>query len=272
RFARPLHGFTLVELLVVIVIIGILLALLLPAIQSAREGARRTQCTSRLRQIGVGLQSYHTMRSKFPVGCVDRTHRRIAWSVYLLPHIDRRDVWRAFDDRYGSSSEENRQATSIVISTYLCPSTSTYTWERNGPTAGDKNGNGRYDAGDQMAYTDYGGMFGDGRPGAAIGGGVLIRERAVALGDVLDGAANTIIVAEDTGRGWVSDGQWANGENIFDVLWPINRFQQDEMYSDHPGGAQALFVDGSVRFLDESMPLPELARLCTRAGGDAPSP
>jgi prepilin-type processing-associated H-X9-DG protein len=183
--------------------------------------------------------------------------------------LGRRDVWDRLDVTRPAKAAENREATSTVINAYLCPSTVRFTWDRTGATVGDRNGDGVFDPGDQMAYTDYGGMFGDGRPGARLAGGMLIWERALSLADIRDGATQTIIVAEDSGRGWQSNGEWANGENIFDVVWPINKIQQDEMFSDHPRGAQALFVDGSVRFLDETLAMRELARFCTRAGGEA---
>ncbi len=269
RRRRRKPGFTLVELLVVMVILAVLMALLLPAIQSSREAARRAQCTNHLHEIGLALVGYHAAKGAFPVGCVDRGGRQIAWSVYLLPYLGRRDVWNQFDTNHPARAAENRQTTSTVISTYLCPSTSRYTPDRAGPTVGDKNHNGQYDPGDGMACTDYGGMFGDGRPGAKLANGILIWNEAISLTDVRDGASETIIVAEDTGRGWQSNGEWANGENIFDVVFPINKFQQDEMFSDHPGGAQVAMADGSVRFLSETIGVRELARMCTRAGGEA---
>ncbi|MCC7475300.1 MAG: DUF1559 domain-containing protein [Pirellulales bacterium] len=92
---RPLHGFTLVELLVVIAIIGILVALLLPAVQAARESARRASCQNNLHQIGVALQSYHAAKKVFPYGandgdCEAKTPDRqvMAWRVLILPYME----------------------------------------------------------------------------------------------------------------------------------------------------------------------------------------
>jgi len=89
------HGFTLVELLVVIAIIGILVALLLPAVQAAREAARRASCVSKLHQIGIALHSYHAARNTFPYGandgdCEDKTPPRevMAWRVLILPYME----------------------------------------------------------------------------------------------------------------------------------------------------------------------------------------
>src|SRR4029079_8368919 len=86
-------GFTLVELLVVIGIIGLLTAILLPAIQASREASRRAVCKSNLRQIGVALNAYYTAHRHFPIGCVEWRSsanpqaRQLAWSAYLLPFI-----------------------------------------------------------------------------------------------------------------------------------------------------------------------------------------
>jgi hypothetical protein len=151
---------------------------------------------------------------------------------------------------------------------YLCPSTATLGPGRNGMTAGDRNGNGRYDPGDGLAMTDYGGMYG----AAAVrppGNGMLLYERPVALREVIDGTSRTVIVAEDSGRGWVWDGEWINGENIFDRSQPINAVQHNEMWSDHPRGCQVLACDGAVHFLSEAADASLLDALCTRDGGEA---
>ncbi len=95
RFARPLHGFTLVELLVVIAIIGILVALLLPAIQAAREAARRTACTNNLKQIALALLNYHDLNKQFPLGsysAVEEDHPAeedgLGWATQILSQLE----------------------------------------------------------------------------------------------------------------------------------------------------------------------------------------
>src|SRR5262249_47134687 len=113
-------------------------------------------------------------------------------------------------------------------------------------------------------------MFGNGLlPLSLYANGVMLYDRSIRQSEIVDGLSHTIIVAEDTGRGSLTGGEWANGENIFDSTKSVNRFQDNEIWADHVGAAQVLMRDGSAHFIDASVDFTVLGPLCTRANGDA---
>lgn len=256
----------MVELLVVIGVLAVIVALTMPAIQAARESGRRSQCMNNLRQIGLAAAGYQSVWGAWPAGCVENRGRQLSWNVFLLPYLEQEQVWKQFDTGQRYDSEANREAGGTVIPAFLCPSTALYANDRHGDTVGDRNGNGRWDPGDGLAFTDYGGMFGCGAPGQKFMNGVMVYDLAIRPAMVLDGLSNTIMVAEDSGRGVIFNGQWANGQNIYDQTGGINVQQNNEIWSEHPGGAQVLLCDSSVTFLKESISNQVLFALCTRAG------
>jgi prepilin-type N-terminal cleavage/methylation domain-containing protein/prepilin-type processing-associated H-X9-DG protein len=258
---RAQSAFTLVELLVVIAIIGILVGMLLPAVQQVREAARRTSCANNLRQLGIGLQSYHSAHSTFPPGGTDlrfgadSTARQLAWSVFILPFIEQQAVFNRLDLEEAFDSAANEDAAATIIGTFVCAS------GQRGLTL--SNGRGP---------SDYGGIFGErinspnNPPKGLMLYGIRLRHA-----DILDGSSNTLIVAEDTG--W-NDGQWINGRNVFDQAFAINAAPgfENDIRSDHPGGANGAFADGSVRFLPEQMEPFTLGAICTRKGREVFDP
>jgi hypothetical protein len=242
-------------LLVVIAIIGILIALLLPAVQSAREAARRAHCLNNLRQMGLALHGYHDTAGSFPPGGWLRRPgepmRWLAWSALLLRHLEQQALYDSLNLAVPYDHSANTTGSQVVLSVYLCP-TSRRDQDR-------VSGRGA---------CDYGGIYGEritspNNPPK----GPMLYDRAFPIASIRDGTSQTIFIAEDSA--W-ADGQWIFARNVFDQAFAINKgpaFEND-IRSDHPGGALAVFGDGSARFLKETMALRPLAALCTRAGGE----
>ena len=314
-------GFTLVELLVAIAIIGTLIALLLPAVQSAREAARQMQCANNLKQLALAAHNYHSTHRTFPPGLnqSEFSHsprfRGTSLFVFLLPYMEQQNVCRDWD--YGrplaNTIGGRRALCATVIPSLVCPS------DRIAENPVEKSGY-------YYGMTSYGGNGGTRSyyPDFATVDGVFHTtgpashpkpdQQPVNLSEVRDGTTNTLFFGERNHHDpnlesfarmyWADSltflGTWAaigGRKRIGDVTMsghaPINfqiPFDYDhrqlanpplgssadfEYYQDlrvcawgsnHPGGANFAFVDGSVRFLAESLPLVTLQALSTRAG------
>lgn len=256
---QPLSlGFSLVELLVAVTLISILLGLLLPAIQATREAARKTECQNHLHEIGIALLAYHNDLQAFPTGCVEwrspanPTQRQLAWSAFLLPYLDEQPLFDSLDLSTSFDSPTNSSAASRVIPVFICPTGSRGTQLESG-----------------RGPCDYGGIYGERiqSPNYPPKGPMLIDE-LVRLSQITDGSSHTLLVAEDSG---FVDGQWINGRNIFDQAFAINTSPafENDIRSEHPGGALSLLAGGRVKFLTENIDLTFLAGLCTRAGAES---
>ncbi|MEW4563550.1 DUF1559 domain-containing protein [Bremerella sp. JC770] len=125
---RSTRGFTLVELLVVIAIIGVLIALLLPAVQQAREAARRMQCSNQLKQIGLAMHNYHDTYQVFPPGAVNLNGTTNAnqnltnWAIAILPYLEQTALYDQYDQNVHNSHANNNDVLKTVLPAMLCPS------------------------------------------------------------------------------------------------------------------------------------------------------
>jgi prepilin-type N-terminal cleavage/methylation domain-containing protein/prepilin-type processing-associated H-X9-DG protein len=124
-------GFTLVELLVVIAIIGFLVALLLPAIQAARESARRSQCVNNLKQMGLAIQMHHDQMGRFPMGRNGTDQFSVSWAHFLLPYLEENAVYAAYKKSARVDDSINAAAMRTPIEVYACPSRRRAAADRN---------------------------------------------------------------------------------------------------------------------------------------------
>lgn len=279
-FKRPPYanqrGFTLVELLVVIAIIGVLVALLLPAVQAARESSRRTQCANNLRQTGLAVQSHLAAKGHFPHSWPNGDNQ-ITWGRSVLPYLELQTLKNAWDSTGDMFSDSNLKALATPVPVLKCPSAPsepTYEGTNLGVTR-------------TFGTTDYKGVEGVSADDPLFAcwsqknwlPGVIGR-LPVELRQVVDGTSHTVTVVESVGDRilygpqftqlreiwWHTDGAWAGralaglaptsmGPPLGVELCSINCINQYDgpPYSFHPGGAQVMVADGSVHFLRQDM-------------------
>ncbi|MFO0891668.1 MAG: DUF1559 domain-containing protein [Isosphaeraceae bacterium] len=294
---RTRRGFTLIELLVVIAIIAVLISLLLPAVQSAREAARRAQCVNNLKQVGLALHNYHDTWSRFPMGSVqvatpNGDYRR-PFLASLLPFLEQQALFNSYNYDISFQQPQNLTTRSTIVAVFTCPSDQQQIFVNNGGSVTDVKGSygvnwGQNVYGDQVLPAPFGLNYG------------------ATLAEILDGTSQTFLMAEliqtphPTGqpvsvidrRGRIWSDQPSShqistklGPNSqapdYGACWPnsvpktpcirntgdgLNHYIGSRSF--HPGGVNGLLGDGSVRFFKDSIDLTTWKALSSRSGGE----
>jgi prepilin-type N-terminal cleavage/methylation domain-containing protein/prepilin-type processing-associated H-X9-DG protein len=292
-------GFTLVELLVVITIIGILIALLLPAVQAAREASRRMQCQNNLKQIGLALHGFHEAKGSFPPSdWIKPVNQGCGTPMFimLMAYIEEGNLltqYAYWDSKWGWQNWENHpDQMAIPVPVYHCPS--------------DQEPDPYPDGGYLWHLRRYYGVSGGKtrtNPGETFTDGLFAINKWRGFPDITDGSSNTLAVGESVhpqlmgiGPGYTKPDIggpdiWADGSTsdnsctlasqstarcVRSTWWPINsnilpisgNNNDVPFASRHPGGANFLFADGHVGFLGDAINMPTYRALSTIADGE----
>ncbi|MDG3002532.1 DUF1559 family PulG-like putative transporter [Paludisphaera mucosa] len=295
-------GFTLIELLVVIAIIAVLIALLLPAVQSAREAARRIQCTNNIKQLGLSLHNYHDVHGRFAPGTITVTitptrDYRQPFVTSLLPYLEQGNLTNSYNSNLSFQTNANDTTRLTRLGVFDCPSDQQVLFVSNDGANPDVKGN-------------YGINWGQNTFGDQVLPGPFALNYGSSLAEITDGTSNTYLMAEvlqlphptgqpvgvvdRRGRIW-SDQSTSyhlttrNGPNSqvpdFGVCGeqtdprkapctrkvgtPANHYLSSR--SRHPGGVNVLLGDGSVRLIKDSISTPTWRALSSKAGGEVVS-
>jgi len=300
RSRRP--AVTLIEVLVVLAILGVLLGLLLPAVQKVREAAARLSCQNNLKQTGLALHQFAGDRGALPPGAVhgpmpsagvatDAVHG--CWP-FVLPYLEQQALSSAYRWDVDFFNLANQPAVATQLKILQCPSA------QANRVVDASHSDGAFENGGAGACSDYGPVARV-LPGLAAWGyidpagdyrGALPVNSMTRVLDITDGTSNTLLAAEDAGRPQLwragrlvpglfsAGGPWASSANpvvirgasadgsILPGPCGINCTNDQQPYSFHAGGANFLFADGSVHFLQAALDIRVLAALATRAGGE----
>lgn len=305
-------AFTLVELLVVIAIIGVLIALLLPAVQAAREAARRMSCQNNMKQHGLALHNFHDVYGGFPAsgwtiaGAGNPAGKYVGWRALITPFIEQSSLHNVYDFNVHWWEGVNLNAATVPLEVYQCPSVPDRQKTTNLVA---KSPRPAITVANPLATADYEAIMGvqstinpNLYATAASNRCVLYRNASTKFAEITDGTATTLLVVECGARPLVYRGRkyrpdlgndqgqsWADSEGGFSldganqdgsligqgpVLTPraINAANFNEPYAFHPGGANFVFADGHVQFIGDTIALEPFAALCTRNAAEIISP
>ncbi len=292
----PRGAFTLIELLVVIAIIAVLISLLLPAVQSAREAARRAQCVNNLKQLGLALHNYHDVHGRFAPGSIQVTlsngySYRQPFISSLLPFLEQGNLANSFNFSHAFTETSNATTRAARVNVFDCPSDEKIVFTNNGGVISDVKGS-------------YGVNWGQNTYGNQVLQSPFALNYGASLAELTDGTSNTFLMAEliqtphpagqpvDTidrrGRVWsdqpsshqISTRLSPNSQQPdYGACWvarqaPCSRNTGNgpDHYiatrSRHPGGVNTLLGDGSVRFTKDTISIQTWKALSSRNGGE----
>ncbi len=241
--AAAAAGGSAVAVIVVVCVVGffvcggVLVALLLPAVQAAREAARRAQCSNNMKQIALAFHNYHDTYKTFPPAYIpDEDGKPMhSWRVLILPFLEQQGVYQRYNFDEPWDSPNNMAVTNCSIPAYSCPSA---------PGAGIPT------------QTNYMVITGPAT--------VFDAAKACSMAQIRDGTSNTILVVEVIGSGV----NWAEPKDLdaSKLTFPVSAGGPNSTGSYHPGGMQAAMCDGSVQFLSDAIPRQSFDALLTKAG------
>lgn len=304
RSRRARVGFTLVELLVVIAIIGVMVGLLLPAVQAAREAARKMSCSNHQRQVGLAIHNYHAAYDRFPSGWIaeePEDEPGWSWAAAVLPFIEQQSVYEKIDFSVAIEEDQHELVRLQVISTYLCPSDvgsdlfaisesedghhHDHLAVPDAITGGDEDDedhdheHGNVDAGEEKLFTiaksNYVGVYGteEVELDPFRGDGTFYGNSKIRFRDFLDGTSTTIILGERTTElgssiwhGVIPEATAAEARIVGSADHAPNDPVRhfEDFSSQHNGGAFFTMADGSVRFITQFIDMDVYRGLVTR--------